>query len=84
MTHKEAVTKIAGIIEANPGCQLNIDNDSWDITVGEKDEFLCKSDDFPDISSNWYAHGSNYGFLLSDTLIEMLNKRGVKVSAFAV
>lgn len=84
MKHKEAVTKIADIIEANPGCQLSIDNDCWYITIEGKDEYLCTSDHFGGIESEWYSSGNLYGSLLADSLIELLNRKGVKVSASAV
>lgn len=85
---QKLISKLADIIEANPNCQFNIDNDYWDITLPSNDEnedseFLAKSDDFA-YSSEWYGHSSNYGFALSEALIELLNRKGFNIKASAV
>lgn len=85
---QKLIKKLADIIEANPKCQFNIDNDYWDVTLPPKNdddesETLATSDDFA-YSSEWYGHSSNYGFALSEAMIELLNRRGFNIQASAV
>lgn len=85
---QKLIKRLADIIEANPSCQFHIDNDNWQVRLPAKDEsedgvLLADSDDFA-YSSEWYGHSSNYGFALSEAMIELLNRRGFDIKASAV
>lgn len=85
MDRETIIKKLADLIEANPECQLNIDNDYWDITLpgAEDADFLATSHDYS-FQTQWYGHSSNYGFGLSEVLIELLNRKGFQITASAV
>lgn len=82
------IKKLADILEANPNCQFSIDNDNWQVRLPAKSEdedaeIIADSDDFA-YTSEWYGHSSNYGFALSEAMIELLNRRGFGIKASAV
>lgn len=88
MKRNIAIKKLADIIEANPSCQFSIDNDCWQVHLPAKSEdedaeIIADSDDFG-YTSEWYGHSSNYGFALSEAMIELLNRRGFNIQAEAV
>lgn len=84
--------KLADIIEKNPNCFFNIDNDSWYITDREQtlddDEnnepkVIASSEDFG-YDTQWYGHSSNYGFGITEALLILLNRKGMSLKASAV
>jgi hypothetical protein len=86
----ETISKIADIIEANPGCEINIDNDTWSIyskrKSGDDDEdqeCLARSDEFG-CSTDFYSYGNLYGAAITEAFIELLRRRGVEINASAV
>lgn len=60
---KIVIEKLADIIEANPKCQFEIDNDCWWITNGGEN-YLATSDDYP-CRPEWYSYGNTYGSALA-------------------
>jgi hypothetical protein len=85
---KKLVKQLADIIEANPNCKFNIDNDGWYITLptpdgDEESPVIADSSDF-DYSTDWYTNSGNYGAALSEAMIELLNRRGFDISAESV
>lgn len=82
--------KLADMIEANPNCQFDIDNDVWYMVKGDAentpdadDNDLATSNDFA-YSTDWYDHSSNYGAGIAEALIVLLNRRGFNIRASAV
>lgn len=88
---KKTISKLADIIEANPGCEISIDNDSWDITPkGGYDEgddgmgnYLATSNNFP-CQTDFYSAGHLYGAAITEAFIELLRRRGMVIIAGAV
>lgn len=82
--------KLADIIEANPNCMMNIDNDDWFITeLSSEDDDDDERKVFAEASkfgyeTLWYGHSSNYGFALAEAMIILLNRRGFNIQAAAV
>lgn len=85
----EVISKIADIIEQNPGCEITIDNDCWYIypkghSDSEEDHdalatsgsFRCKTD--------FYDDGNLYGAAITEAFIELLRRRGLQINASAV
>ena len=95
---ENAIKKLADIIEENKDeIEIHIDNDSWCIygrnnnkekigyykKIADSDNSLEDSYLF-DVSSKWYGHGGNYGFLVADALVVLLNRRGFNIKAESV
>lgn len=87
---KETIGKLADIIEANPGCEIQIDNDTWSIYSKRKSEddnedqdWLADSDDFR-CETDFYSSGNIYGAAITEALIELLRRRGLEINASAV
>ena len=85
MQKNEAVEKLAKIIEDNPDCEFVIDNDCWRIKrneakrIGDDSDELANSRDF-DFEPGWYS-GDFYGAGLAVVMLEMLNKRGFRITS---
>jgi hypothetical protein len=83
--------KLADIIEKNPSCFFNIDNDGWYITdreptIEDKENeptVIADSDNFR-YDTEWYGHSSSYGFGITEALIVLLNRKGMNLKASAV
>lgn len=79
--------KLADLIEANPNCHFEIDNDVWyivkDTDSETRDNELAKSDNFS-YNTDWYGHSSNYGFALAEAMVILLNRKGFNITASAV
>jgi hypothetical protein len=82
MDRGTAIKKLADLIEANPECTINIDNDYWDI-LDENGNEIAECGKYP-FQTNWYGHSSNYGFGVVEALIALLNRRGFGIDASAV
>lgn len=89
MTNKDikTIAKLAGIIEANPGCRIIIDNDCWWINAdgNEDDEEakeLASSDDFK-VNTDFYTDGHCYGAAITEAFIYLLRAKGMKFTAEA-
>lgn len=82
---KETINKLADLIEANPGCRINIDNDCWNITPADQNEdrYIARSDDF-ECQTDFYSYGNLYGAAITEALIELLRRRGLEINASAV
>jgi len=85
----ELAEKLADVIEQNPNCQFDIDNDSWFIVKLQEDSKGDDTDQIADYTdyqyrSEWYSHSNQYGAALAEAMIILLNRRGFKISAFAV
>lgn len=78
--NKEA-EKLANLIEKNPECLFEIDNDVWYMTAKDKEVTDSKNRGY---STDWYAHSSNYGAGIAEALIVLLNRRGFKIEARGV
>lgn len=70
--------KLANLIEKNPECEFQIDNDMWTMVDKEGNE-IASSDDFED--GNWYSGGNLYGSGIASALVILLNRKGFKISA---
>lgn len=81
MAKKSDAEKLADLIEANPNCHFFIDNDSWDMHLGQKE--LTDSSKLA-WSTEWYSHSSNYGAGIAEALVILLNRRGFNIKAEAV
>jgi hypothetical protein len=79
--NKEA-KKLADLIEANPNCKFEIDNDNW-CMVNKDGEEIINSDSFG-WYTDWYSDSSNYGFGIAEALVILLNRKGFKITAEAV
>lgn len=85
-TREKMANEIADIIEGNPDCLIEIDNDCWYISVigsGEEKDEIAHSNSYP-YQSKWYAHSSNYGAAIAEAMVILLNRRGFKIEAHAV
>lgn len=87
-TNNETIKKLADLIEKNPNCKFNIDNDQWYITVPNhkdenEDKVIADNDEF-DTETNWYLNGNFYGIALAEAMVELLNRRGFEIEAEAV
>lgn len=88
---KKEAQKLADLIEQNPSCKFDIDNDMWYMIVPSKKENAEEdnSDEIADSnkfawSTDWYGHSSNYGAGIAEALIILLNRRGFDIHANAV
>ncbi len=97
MQREQALQELAAIIEANPNCNFEIDNDCWYITKPNPNynkDAEATDENSPTIeiaesgtywwSTNWYSESNDYGVGLAEVLIFMLNKRGFNISASGV
>jgi hypothetical protein len=84
--------QLADLIEKNPNCFFNIDNDVWymmdraasmDDTEDNEPKEITESGEY-DWSTDWYSHSSNYGAGIAEALIVLLNRRGFNIKAEAV
>lgn len=82
MTRNTAIQKLADLIEQHPDCHFEIDNDCWFIL--DKDANEITNSEKWGYDTQWYGHSSNYGFALSEAMIELLNRRGLNIAASAV
>lgn len=82
MKPEKAIKELADIIEANPKSEFVIDNDCWCVNDVNGKE-IASSDKYH-WDTNWYSHSGNYGFGLSEVLIELLKRRGLTITASAV
>jgi len=82
---KETISKLADVIEQNPGCNIEIDNDVWYITPVDQNEdrYLARSSDYP-CQTDFYSDGHLYGAAITEALIELLRRRGLEINASAV
>lgn len=81
----KTIKQLADLIEVNPDCQFVIDNDSWDIVdpknIEDDDKYvLASSREYVD-ECEWY--GPHYGGGLAAALVEILNRKGFKITAGA-
>lgn len=82
---------LADLIEKNPDCVFDIDNDVWYMMDGpprEEDDVnerkeIAESGQFS-WRTDWYGHSSNYGIGIAEALIVLLNRRGFNIKANAV
>lgn len=90
MSNKKSMAeKLADLIEANPTCKFEIDNDVWCIT--DKD-METSEDDVKEIAesgeyywiTDWYSHSNQYGAGLAEAMVILLNRRGFNIKASAV
>jgi hypothetical protein len=87
----ETIKKLADIIEAHPDAQIEVDNDAWWIydgfpdfdETGYAENEIASSQQFK-ARSNWYGFGNQYGHLVVDALVELLNRKGFNIKASAV
>jgi hypothetical protein len=88
----DKLKELVNIIEQNPNCSIDIDNDYWEIlsrepqeTDNENDEpkTLAHSDQYG-YETEWYGHSSNYGFGIAEALKIILNKKGFNLTIRAV
>lgn len=89
-TKNKTIKKLADLIEKNPNCKFNIDNDQWDITVPNpnpkdenEDEPIADSDEYQ-TDTEWYSGGNLYGSALAEAMVELLNRRGFEIEAESV
>lgn len=81
---KSTAEKLADLIEANPECTFDIDNDGWYIITPASPENQIADDSDYCWDTEWYSHSSNYGAGLAEALVILLNRRGFKIEAHAV
>jgi hypothetical protein len=81
MDRNTAINKLADLIEANPDCTFEIDNDAWYMSA--KGEEITNSEHWEYVSK-WYGHSTSYGTAISEALIELLNRKGFGIEARAV
>lgn len=74
------IAKLADIIEANPNCQVTIDNDCWWI-VSDGEE-IASSSEFNNDEGKWYTE--HYGGTVAVAFAELLNRRGFNIHTEAV
>lgn len=82
MHRQTAIRDLANLIEKNPNCKFEIDNDMWymidasgnEVTNSEKIQW----------DTRWYGNSSNYGAGIAEALIELLNRTTFNISAEAV
>lgn len=82
-TRTEQIKKLADIIEQNPKCLFNIDNDGWYITDITGEQEIADSYQYQ-WNTEWYSYSNIYGSGLAEVLIELLNRRGFDIAASAV
>lgn len=82
MDRRTAITKLADLIEANPECSFDIYNDIWYI-MDKNGEEITNSESW-NFKTNWYGPSYNYGFGLSEVLVELLNRRNFSIEASAL
>lgn len=78
--NKEA-KKLADLIEKNPECIFEIDNDGWYMCDKDRNEL---GEGLQEWDTDWYSHSSNYGAGIAEALVILLNRRGFKITASAV
>lgn len=84
--------QLADLIEKNPNCFFNIDNDVWYMMDREAQETDSESNSQKEIAesgefnwnTDWYSNSSNYGAGIAEALIVLLNRRGFNIKAEAV
>jgi hypothetical protein len=84
MENKSPAEKLADLIEGNPNCTFDIDNDAWYITTPESPESQIADDSDYAWRTKWYDHSSNYGSGLAEALVILLNRRGFNIKAQSV
>lgn len=93
MGKKSKAEELADLIEKNPNCLFEIDNDCWymskktqDIQENDEDEdeLQIASSTTHNWDTDWYSDGSNYGAAIAEALIVLLNRRGFNIEARAV
>lgn len=95
MTTKSKAEQLADLIENNPNCKIDIDNDVWYICEKTNGKELDSDDEdteykelanseYYSFTSEWYSHSSNYGAGVADALVILLNRRGFNIEASAV
>lgn len=87
--NKSMAEKLADLIEANPTCKFDIDNDCWYITEQGKENSeedvkeIAESDEYS-WNTDWYSYSNLYGAGLAEALVILLNRRGFDIEASAV
>ena len=83
--NQEVIAKLADVIEAHPNAYIEIDNDVWYIydETGEIENQIASSGEYKAMS-NWYSYGNQYGHLVADALVEILNRNGFNLRVSAV
>lgn len=90
--NQEVIKKLADVIETHPNAYIEIDNDVWyiydgepecDDETGEMKNQIASSSEYK-ARSNWYSCGNQYGHLVADALVELLNRKGFNLKASAV
>lgn len=82
MDRNTAINKLADLIETNPECTFEIDNDAW-YMIGKDGEEITNSEHW-EYKTQWYGHSSNYGFAISEAFLTILNRQHFNIEARAV
>lgn len=82
MDRNTAIEKLADLIEANPECTFEIDNDAWYMS-DKKGKEITNSEHW-EYSTDWYSHSNNYGAGIAEAMIRLLNRRGFNIKATSV
>ena len=84
MAHRNtAIRNLADLIEQNPNCKFEIDNDMW-YMMSENGETEITNSEKIEWTTNWYGHSSNYGAGIAEALIEIFNRKSFNIDASAV
>lgn len=79
----KTIKDLADLIEANPDCQFVIDNDCWDIVdpknIADDDKYILTRSGEYTSDVQWY--GPDYGGALAAAMLEILNRKGFKLTA---
>lgn len=76
------IEELADLIERNPTCDFQIDNDQWYIIDKDNNE-IASSDDMGE-DGDWYSGGNIYGSSLASAMVILLNRRGFSITAGSV
>lgn len=83
MGHRNTIiNKLADLIEDNPECTFEIDNDAWYMNSPTGDQ-ITSSEQW-EYSTDWYGNSSNYGAGIAEAFITILNRQGFNIKVVAV
>ena len=86
---KSMAEKLADLIEANPNCKFEIDNDCWYITDKDRETSEVDVKEIAESgkyswSTDWYSYSNLYGAGIAEAMVILLNRRRFNIKASAV
>jgi len=80
--YNKQAEELANLIEANPNCKIEIDNDCWYVSTKDDEEIISSNE--LDWETEFYSSSSLYGAGISEALVILLDRKGISVEVSAV